>query len=51
MRHSSSQKATRTNQSRRYTEGKSRRITFKSMDGYIERRVATGAVPNHQGMT
>jgi hypothetical protein len=38
----SSQKALRTNQSRRYTESKSRRITFKSMDVYIERQAATG---------
>jgi hypothetical protein len=38
------QKATRTHQPRRYTEGKSRRITFNSMDVDIERRVATEAV-------
>jgi hypothetical protein len=38
----SSQKALRTNQSRRYTESKSRRITFKSMNVYIERQAATG---------
>jgi hypothetical protein len=38
----SSQKALRTNQSRRYAERKSRRITFNSMDVYIERQAATG---------
>jgi len=43
MWHGSSQKATRTNRSRRYTEGKSRRITFKSMDVYIERREMVAA--------
>jgi hypothetical protein len=37
-------KAVQTNRHRRYTEGKSRRITVKSMDVYIERRVATEAV-------
>jgi hypothetical protein len=43
------QKATQTNQPTRYTEGKSRRITFKSMDVYIERWLATEAVRDYRG--